>query len=310
MQHFLAALTIPLLITFQSLSTTSAEMENIPNLVTSPYDLVNAVNALRVTYGLPAYSISSILMSTAQNQADYMAVTGRSSHTGAGGSTVTDRLLAAGYPLDGDLSLGGWRSENITSGGENTTAQTVVDQWAGDALHLETMISPNLTEIGAGVSVNNGRVYFVIDCARPELTLPPAGVIIPVLVSTPNEAGDIIHEVQAGQTLWQIAISYGTKVDEIKRLNNLFDNNIYPGTKLFIRKNVALTPTPPGEVSTLQRTSLATLTTTVLVPTLSYTPTTESAAADTNIITNVVIGIVVVAILGGVVFARLGRTKK
>jgi len=29
------------------------------------------------------------------------------------------------------------------------------------------MVSQNLTEIGAGVAVSGGRVYYVIDCARP-----------------------------------------------------------------------------------------------------------------------------------------------
>src|SRR5690606_36486608 len=78
------------------------------------FDLVNAVNALRAAYGLPAYSINPILMFTAQNQADFMAAAGNVTHSGPGGILLTDRLLAAGYPLAGDLSLGGFRAENIT----------------------------------------------------------------------------------------------------------------------------------------------------------------------------------------------------
>ena len=124
------------------------------------YDLVNAVNALRASYGLPAYSINSILMFTAQNQADFMAATGDVTHSGPGGIGLTDRLLAAGYPLAGDLSLGGFRAENITSGGENSTAQDAVDRWMGDAPHQNTMLSPDLTEIGAGGGF----------CERPRLS--------------------------------------------------------------------------------------------------------------------------------------------
>ena len=89
-----------------------------PASADSPYDLINAVNSLRASYGLSGYSISSILMYTAQSQADFMAATGNVSHTGPGGIGVTDRLLAAGYSLAGDLSLGGFRSENIISGTE------------------------------------------------------------------------------------------------------------------------------------------------------------------------------------------------
>jgi hypothetical protein len=299
-------------------------------LAASPDDLVNAVNALRASYGLAPYSISSILMTTAQNQADYMAATGHASHTGAAGSSVTDRLLAAGYPLDGDLSLGGFRSENITSGAETMSAHEAVNHWSEDSLHLTTMISASLTEIGAGMSVNNGRVYYVIDCARPTNSGVPqaqatagmagsavptsAGVIIPVVVSTPNPDGDLIHEVKAGQTLWQIAISYNTKIDEIKRLNNLFDNNIYPGTKLLIQKSVIPTATVPTEaaapVATFTHIRLPTLTATISAPTLPSTPFHSPRPTLANNIMEIVIGILAVAILGGSMVAWLGTIKK
>lgn len=252
-QSFIVILLITGILSLTVTSLAKATSSPSPYEAASPHDLINAVNALRASHGLAPYTISPILMATAQAHADYMAATGNVSHTGLGGSTVTERLLAAGYPLAGDLSLGGFRSENITSGSESKTAQDAVNQWTGDAPHLTTMISPNLTEIGAGVSVNNGRVYFVIDCALPttngvpqpaagtavahaSTVVPGGGVIIPVQVVTPNGDGDVIHEVKAGQTLWQLAISYETKIDEIKRLNNLFDNEIYPGTKLLIKK--------------------------------------------------------------------------
>src|SRR5690242_4000533 len=77
------------------------------------YVLIAVVNALRSAYSLPAYDVNSILMTTAQNQADYMTLTETVTHFGLGGSTMTQRLLAAGYPLGGDLSAGGFRSENI-----------------------------------------------------------------------------------------------------------------------------------------------------------------------------------------------------
>ena len=125
---------------------------------------------------------------------------------------------------------------------------------SSDALHLNTMLSPNLTEIGAGVAVSGGRVYFVIDCARPTTNGAPQastsvagdGSAVPAreapiafaIVSTPDSNGDVIHEVQFGQTLWQLAIAYNVKIDEIKSLNNLFDNNIYPGNKLLIKRGV------------------------------------------------------------------------
>ena len=329
-RHGLRALLVIIifLLIFAYATTTRAASEVKPDLAASPYDLVNAVNTLRASYSLDPYSISSILMSTAQNQADYMAATGSVSHIGAGGSSVTDRLLAAGYPLAGELSLGGFRSENITSGSENMSAQAAVDQWSRDSVHLTTMVSADLTEIGAGISVSGGRAYFVIDCARPKnsdeplaigttvpggSTVPSGGdVIAPVMVSTPNADGDIIHEVKAGQTLWQIAISYNTKIDEIKRLNNLLDNNIYPGTKLLIKKDVILIPTLPVETATVEVKILLTIsptTTDTLLPLVS-TPGNNPTPASTNSIIGMVIGILAIAILGGCIFIKLGNTEK
>ncbi len=298
-----------------------------PVYESSPYDLINAVNALRAAYGLPAYSINSILMFTAQNQADFMAATGDVTHSGAGGSSFTDRLLAAGYPLGGDLAAGGFRSENIIAGG-GMSAQAAVEAWMGDAPHQNTMLSQNLTEIGAGVTVVNGVVYYVIDCARPttsgapQASTPvvgggatvPAGeaVVYPVVLSTPNAGGDVIHEVQSGQTLWQIAISYAVKIDDIKRLNYIVDNNIYPGDKLLIKKEAVPSSMPPTA------TAIPELTVTVppsatIVPTLTATPTQIPVALisrDNKMLIPSVIAILVLAILGGGFFTWLGNSSK
>lgn len=329
-QSFIVILLITGILSLTVTSLAKATSSPNPYEAASPHDLINAVNALRASYGLAPYTVSPILMAVAQSHADYMAATGNVSHTGLGGSTATERLLAAGYPLAGDLSLGGFRSENITSGSESKTAQDAVNQWTGDAPHLTTMISPNLTEIGAGVSVNNGRVYFVIDCALPTTNgvpqpaagtavasaspvVPGGGVIIPVQVVTPNADGDVIHEVRAGQTLWQLAISYETKIDEIKRLNNLYDNEIYPGTKLLIKKGVIVSPTAPVEsvpVGTIEApTSLPTLTATVDLPPATPTLTRASAPVPRERIMYVAIGILVLSLLGGV-FMSLGSTRK
>jgi uncharacterized protein YkwD len=329
-QNFIVVFVAISALTLTATSPSGAASSARPSQAASPYELINAVNALRASHGLAPYSISPILMATAQSHADYMAATGHVSHTGLGGSSVTDRLLSAGYPLAGDLSLGGFRSENITSGSEGKTAQDAVTQWTGDAPHLNTMISPNLTEIGAGVTLNGGRVYFVIDCAQPTTNGVPQqapgtpvaggstvvsgeGVIIPVEVATPNSDGDVIHEVKAGQTLWQLAISYETKIDEIKRLNNLYDNEIYPGTRLLIKKGVIVSPTVAVEIlpfGTIESsTSLPTLTATMGIPTMTPTLIRASAPVPRERIMSVAMGILVLSLLGGV-FMSLGNTRK
>ncbi|HSL45613.1 MAG TPA: CAP domain-containing protein [Anaerolineales bacterium] len=325
----LVALTV-----LSSSSVTHAESTSQPRAASSPIDLVNAVNGLRTSYGLPPYSINSILMSTAQAQADFLALTGSMTHSGPGGISFTDRLLAAGYPLAGDLSLGGFRAENITGGPEDMPAEAAVNRWTGDAPHLNTMISPNLTEIGAGVSVNNGRVYYVIDAALPTTSglsqapavsseggspVPvgsPPGVIFPVTLSTPNPAGELTHEVKPGQSLWLIAIAYETRIDEIKTLNNLFDNGVYPGQRLLIKAGVSVptalpseTPTKPAAVTT---TSFPTSALALQNITSTVTPVTSARSSRANkpVVMKSIIGIIALALLGGWIFSRLGTIKK
>lgn len=227
--------------------------------------VIQAVNALRSRNGLTAYSVNSILMGTAQAQAEYMASTGTWGHTGPGGSTVTQRLLAAGYPLAGDLSLGGFRSENVVMG-TGMTADEAVAAWTMDSIHLHTMLSTDLQEIGAGVAERDGTLYYVIDCARPTSSGAPQAytpgaeaaysaaldqIIVPVSVSTPDSSGNLVHEVRPGQSLWQIAIEYGVKIDDIRKLNQLPTAYlINPGDKLLVKKVGTPTPPPPSQTPT------------------------------------------------------------
>jgi len=315
-----------------SASISNAESLKEPVFADSPFDLVNAVNALRLSRGLAPYSINSILMYTAQSQADFLAATGSMTHTGPGGSSVTQRLLAAGYPLAGDLTLGGFRSENITGGSESMSAQAAVNAWTGDALHLDTMISPNLTEIGAGVAVSGGRVYYVIDCAQPNTNstlqaatavsggtavpaASPVAVIVPIMLSTPNAEGDIFHEVQSGQSLWQIAIAYEVKIDEIKSLNNLPDNNIYPGNKLLVKRGATLptvfSPTEiPIQVAASTPTPVASVTAIPPNATSTSMLIRSSNPEDNNTIMKAAIAIIALALLGAGIFTWLGSVKK
>ena len=308
-----------------------------PLAAASPFDLINAVNALRTSYGLAPYRINAILMNTAQSQADFMAASEDVTHSGPGGIGLTARLLAAGYPLAGDLSAGGFRAENITSGNEDRTAESVVDGWSGDALHLDTMVSPNLSEIGAGVAIANGRVYFVIDCALPTTDILPQGatavpssevsVLTPtapisvITLSTPNSDGDVIHDVQPGQSLWQLAIAYDVKIDDIKRLNNLFDDNIYPGDKLLIKQGVlspaaslpAVTGIEPSITSTnppVHQSATPSTAITFTSTEIASWNTEASMPVDNNSITVIAMSILALALLAGGAITWLGNTKK
>ena len=302
----------------------TASPPRMPAVDTDPYSLINAVNALRASNGLAPYTANSILMSVAQQHAQYMAAVGVS-HYGAGGSTPWQRGLAAGYPLAGDLSLGGLYSENITAG-NNKSVQDAVAEWQGDAPHLNTMLSGSLQEIGAGVALVGDYVYYVIDCARPtgsgqaqvyvaastnapgEGSTPEAGPLLvrTLFPATPQPDGKIIHLVRPGETLWLIAVSYGVRIADLRKLNNLAEaQGIYPGNKLLIGQASTSTPLPPVATATLLPSQTVSATNT-LQPTATSTPV-PVAPIGSNSSMMVLAVIVFAALVLSAVFVRAGR---
>lgn len=54
--------------------------------------------------------------------------------------------------------------------------------------------------------------------------------------TSPQTVSRKVHEVQPGETLWNIAQRYGMSVDEIVRLNRLNPSDaIYPGQKILVK---------------------------------------------------------------------------
>jgi uncharacterized protein YkwD/LysM repeat protein len=240
-------------------SARSAGFSSRPAQGSDAYELIDAVNALRLANGLPAYNVHSILMGVSQGHAEYMASTGSVTHYGPGGSRPYQRALAAGYPVAGNLAQGGYFSENIISG-SNLTAQEAVQRWLGDAPHTNTMLSTYAQDIGAGVATVGERLYYVIDVglstgSTPRYTPGPGGVfptavyyaplVSTLYPNTPAADGIVRHKVKPGETLWLIAITYGTKVDIIRAINGLApDAPLRPGLDLVIFPAGTKTPPP------------------------------------------------------------------
>ena len=288
------------------------------------YGVIDAVNSLRAAQGLPPYTVSPILMSIAQTHAEYMASSGSVTHTGPDGSRPYQRGLAAGYPLAGQIPPG-FFSENILSAGD-LSPQEAVQIWTGDDPHMHTMNSKDLQEIGAGVAVSGGQVYYVIDCARPTTSGLPQDytpgvaesdfnasneIIVPVSKSTPNVNGELIHEVQSGQSLWQIAIEYGVKIDEIRALNQLSaEYLINPGDTLLIKivgtatQEPATATLPPSATPTFLQSPTSEPTPS---PTASPTPMPEGPAALGA--GGAVGAIIVVALVAAALVAWAGRAR-
>ena len=291
-QHFrtltvflsLLALILPFATVQARTSSLPRFQEPSPTSGLSPADVIEAVNNLRLTNGLNALSVHPVLMQVAALQASALAASeGMIGHQRPCGMTLGQQLLVMGFPLWGDLSLDGYRSENWVAAG---TIEQVMSFWQGDAEHLNTMLSPERSDIGAAIAVSN-QIYVVLETALQTnsgqhqntaydiLTAIPvtqtacaggyaSGDIsqysAPVVVSTARPDGDVVHEVQYGQTLWSIAIQYNTTIAELQRLNGLTDNTISPGWKLLIQKGATqpppITGTPPTSVA--EKTSIAT----------------------------------------------------
>jgi LysM repeat protein len=271
-------------------------------------------------------------MQSSQSQADYMAATGQTTHTRPGGISYTQQLLTLGFPLSGDLSLGGFRAENILSGSNPLVWNGVPPVWQ-DADHMNTMLSQNFTHIGAGISQGPNGYYYALDCAAATgsgqmqtdasliLTSVPASeggnssgisqFMVPVMLSTARPDGDVFHKVQYGQTLWSVAIEYGTTIKNIQALNNLGEDLVvYQGQELLVKKS-ATQPAP--QVATLAALPIFTPTQfiaitpeapsisfpTALMPSSTNTPVEETAPTSNAAASKLLIGILIIAAFVG-----------
>ncbi|HEY3345455.1 MAG TPA: LysM peptidoglycan-binding domain-containing protein, partial [Anaerolineaceae bacterium] len=99
--------------------------------------------------------------------------------------------------------------------------------------------------------------------------------ILPLVTSTPDANGTVVHIVQYGQALISIASAYGITLKDLKALNNLQADSITAGQKLIIR--VGATPTI---TTTVTRTATTTVkpTSTPRSRTPTAPPTTPTAA--------------------------------
>jgi LysM repeat protein len=236
----------------------------------TPWDLIERVNDLRVASGLAVLQVHPVLMQVAQIEASGIAA-GYGGHWRPNNLSLGQWLLTLGYPLSGDLSMDGYRSENWFTADLSSTSEDVTGWWQVDTEHSDTMFSEFRSDIGAALAVGeDGQVYVVLETALrttsgkmqsdayPILTGVPqtqaayagmatqaaANGLLPqysmaVRLSTPQADGKLYHVVQYGQTLWSIAIAYHTTIRDIQALNNLSSSYIREGQKLLVRNSDA-----------------------------------------------------------------------
>lgn len=133
-----------------SYSTSSAYVNEIAALI----------NNARAQAGLPQLSLNAQLSVAAQGHSNDMACHNLLSHTGSDGSSVHDRIAAAGYYPS--------RSSEIIYG--SGFPQTAFDWWMNDQTHRNEILSPSVTEMGIGYAYKADTSYgsyFTVDFASP-----------------------------------------------------------------------------------------------------------------------------------------------
>lgn len=227
------------------------------------FDLILAMNTLRVSNGLPALIEDPIINAVAQSTAEIMAANQMSWHIG----DVRGRIQSAGYGGGAQV----WATENFAVG-NNMSIDRIMLVWA-DAEHMRPATNPAYCHVGAGVAkAANGRTYYVLQAAytsgkacgeysspnegttgsNPKGGNPVSQIIVPVKIATPDADGKIYHVVQPGQSFWAIAIAYQITIRDLEFWNNLTrDSKLQIGERLFIPGSNTegyATPTPVGMV--------------------------------------------------------------
>ncbi len=119
----------------------------------SAYELIAAMNSLRVSNGLPALIEDPIINAVAQSTAQTMAASQMSWHIG----NVAGRLQSAGYGGGAQV----YATENFATG--NMSIDEIMVVWS-DASHMIPAVNPAYCHVGAGVaSSGNGAA---ITCCR------------------------------------------------------------------------------------------------------------------------------------------------
>lgn len=230
------------------------------------FDLIIAMNTLRVSYGLPALIEDPIINAVAQSTAEIMAANQMSWHIG----DVSGRLTSAGYGAGYKV----WATENFAVGSKFSIDEIML-VWS-DASHMIPAVNPAYCNVGAGVATSStGMTYYVLQAAYTSGKacgpyIPPGGdstqvvnttavggggisqLIIPVKIATPDAQGNIYHVVEAGQSYWSIAVAYKITIRDLEIWNNVSrDAKLPVGKRLFIPGSNTkgyTTPTPVGMI--------------------------------------------------------------
>jgi LysM repeat protein len=303
----------------------------------TPSEVIEAINNLRMSNGIAPLGVHSVLMQIGQMEAEGIAG-GMGGHWRPNGLTLGQWLISLGYPLSGDLSMDGYRSENW---GFAQSAEDAVAMWLGDDLHTNTMLSLERSDIGVGIALSGDGAYVIVvetalqtksgqmqwDAAVVLTGIPQTQAayssmstqaaengLLPqnmaaVELATAFPDGNVYHDVKYGQALWSIAIAYGTTIKQIQQLNGLTDTTVQPGQHLLVVQH-ATQPAPDSAPQVLafptQHLSTPTMVPTA-TPTIESTPVISERDRRNNMFG--IIGIGIAALFLGGLFTAMTRKK-
>ncbi|MFN8484073.1 MAG: S8 family serine peptidase [Anaerolineae bacterium] len=92
----------------------------LPGLGTEEQALLDAINAARIAAGMPVLNLDMRLTAAAERHSQDMAAHNRLTHTGSDGSSLQNRIVAAGYPMSS--------ASELVAGAE-PSARNLVDLW-------------------------------------------------------------------------------------------------------------------------------------------------------------------------------------
>lgn len=96
---------------------------------------------------VPPLSMSAVLTQAAERHAQDLAATGRASHVGSDGSTVTERAKAYGRPV----------GENVAAG--QVDLEQVMSELLNSSGHCQNIMNPYAKQFGAACVESNRAVW-------------------------------------------------------------------------------------------------------------------------------------------------------
>ncbi len=185
----------------------------------------------------------------------------------APGTRLVFKVWVMGYTKSGQLMLaragidpnGSTNPDNAVWSGTTSVGETYVQLSSpevtvgpGGKATVFTWAEPPYPDTKTAIFFDDATVTVIGQAqptgapTSPPPTAPPARVVTP---AQPQPDGSIIYVVQAGDTLYAIALAHNTTVEKIMQLNGLSDTLISVGQRLLVRgptvPPTATVPPPP-----------------------------------------------------------------